>query len=121
MNNQAAFAQALLDPDLPCPSGLCTWNGSDPARRFAVYRNNVVVSLIDALADIVPGRFRAEIVGGLRRSKHRSHKGSTLAGANLHDLVVGHGIATGLALHRIQPAGARTERQGQAHRGDHRN
>ena len=54
MNNQAAFAQALLDPDLPCPSGLCTWKGSDPARRFAVYRNNVVVSLIDALADTYP-------------------------------------------------------------------
>lgn len=48
---QAGFAQALLDPDLPCPPGLRAWNGSDPARRLAVYRNNVVSSLIDALAD----------------------------------------------------------------------
>jgi hypothetical protein len=50
----AAFARALLQPDAPCPAGLKTWNGSDPAKRFAVYRNNVVVSLVDALADSFP-------------------------------------------------------------------
>ena len=49
--NQFAFASALLDPDLPAPAGLTAWNGSDPAQRFRVYRNNVIVSLIDALAD----------------------------------------------------------------------
>ena len=49
--NQNTFAAALLDPDLPAPAGLTTWNGSDPARRFRVYRNNVIISLIDALAD----------------------------------------------------------------------
>ncbi|TXT40632.1 MAG: hypothetical protein FD135_1058 [Comamonadaceae bacterium] len=54
MNSQTAFANALLNPDLPCPSGLTSWNGSDPAQRFAVYRNNVMVSLIDALADSYP-------------------------------------------------------------------
>jgi hypothetical protein len=54
MNSQTAFAHALLDPELPCPSGFKTWNGSDPAQRFAVYRNNVMVSLIDALADTFP-------------------------------------------------------------------
>jgi hypothetical protein len=46
---QAAFARALLDPDLSCPPDVTTWNGSDPLARLAVYRNNVVVSLIDAL------------------------------------------------------------------------
>lgn len=45
------FLDALFDPALPVPAGLSTWNDSDPAARFAVYRNNVVVSLIDALAD----------------------------------------------------------------------
>ena len=50
----AAFAHALLRPEAPCPAGLKTWNGSDPAQRFAVYRNNVVVSLVDALADGYP-------------------------------------------------------------------
>ncbi len=54
MRDQALFAQALLDPEMSVPAGLCTWNGSDPALRFAVYRNNVVVSLIDALADTFP-------------------------------------------------------------------
>ena len=51
MSTQTAFAATLLDPDLPPPDRLIAWNGSDPARRFAVYRNNVVVSLVDALAD----------------------------------------------------------------------
>lgn len=51
MSRQPCFAEALLDPGQPCPPGLTTWNGSDPARRFAVYRNNVIVSLVDALAD----------------------------------------------------------------------
>ncbi|MGA8171753.1 MAG: DNA-binding domain-containing protein [Methylocystis sp.] len=41
------FARALLDPTAPPPMGL-------PERRFAVYRNNVVVGLIDALAERFP-------------------------------------------------------------------
>lgn len=61
MSDQRLFATALLDPDAPCPAGLTAWNGSDPARRFAVYRNNVVVSLIDALADTFP--VTLELVG----------------------------------------------------------
>jgi hypothetical protein len=48
---EAAFAQALLDRESPPPAGLVAWNGSDPAARFAVYRNNVVASLTAALAD----------------------------------------------------------------------
>ena len=41
------FARALLDPNAPPPMGLT-------ARRFAVYRNNVVVGLVDALAERFP-------------------------------------------------------------------
>lgn len=48
---QTRFAAALLDPDIAPPPGLSSWNGSDPAQRFGVYRNNVVVALVDALAD----------------------------------------------------------------------
>ncbi len=48
------FAAALLDPDQALPAGLHTWNGSDPAPRFAVYRNNVASSLVAALADTFP-------------------------------------------------------------------
>jgi len=61
MSAQAAFAAALLDAQRPCPAGLLAWNGSDPAKRFAVYRNNVVSSLIDALADTFP--VTRELVG----------------------------------------------------------
>ena len=49
--SQADFAATLLDPDRDCPAGLRAWNGSDPTARLAVYRNNVLSSLIDALAD----------------------------------------------------------------------
>lgn len=52
--SEAEFAATLLDPVLPCPPGLHTWNGSDPARRLAVYRNNVTSSLVDALAATFP-------------------------------------------------------------------
>jgi len=50
----ASFAGALLDPHLPVPAGLRAWNGSDPGARLAVYRNNVVSSLVDALAETFP-------------------------------------------------------------------
>lgn len=61
MIGQQGFFEALLDPGQPPPSGLTTWNGSDPATRFAVYRNNVLASLIDALADTFP--VTQELVG----------------------------------------------------------
>lgn len=56
---RAAFAGALLDPGRPVPGGLVVpIPGKDSAarrkRRLAVYRNNVVVSLIDALASTFP-------------------------------------------------------------------
>ena len=54
MNRHEQFAQALLTPGLPCPDGLFSRNGADPASRFAVYRNNVHSSLINALADSYP-------------------------------------------------------------------
>lgn len=51
---QAAFAAALLDPAAPAPSDLATIGGKVPSKRFAVYRNNVVVSLIAALGSAYP-------------------------------------------------------------------
>lgn len=53
-DSTTAFARALMQPEMPCPGGLVTWNGSDPARRFAVYRNNVVVSLLEATSGAFP-------------------------------------------------------------------
>jgi hypothetical protein len=49
-----AFAQALCDSALPAPSGLQLPPGIDAGGRFAIYRNNIHVSLIDALADRFP-------------------------------------------------------------------
>lgn len=51
---QAAFARAVLDPASAIPGGLTAWNGSDPAVRFAVHRNNAVASLVGALEDTFP-------------------------------------------------------------------
>lgn len=51
---QQAFAAALLDPARVMPAGLRVAPGIDPARRFAVHRNNVVVALVDALAAAFP-------------------------------------------------------------------
>lgn len=54
MSGHDDFTATLLSAAGACPPGLRAWNGSDPAQRFAVYRNNVTVSLIDALADTYP-------------------------------------------------------------------
>ena len=54
MTAQNHFADALLMEEFVCPPGLTAWNGSDPGRRFAVYRNNVIVGLVDALAETYP-------------------------------------------------------------------
>ncbi|MCA0406177.1 MAG: DNA-binding domain-containing protein [Proteobacteria bacterium] len=51
---QSRFRQALLDPETAVPPEVTSWNGSDPAQRFAVYRNNVTVSLIEALGATFP-------------------------------------------------------------------
>lgn len=77
---QADFAACLLDPARPAPAGLRAWNGSDVSARLAVHRNNVVSSLIDALADTFPvvqamvgaEFFRAMASVFVRRSPPRS-------------------------------------------------
>lgn len=50
MSHHDAFASALLAPEATCNTGVFSRNGADPASRFAVYRNNVHSSLINALA-----------------------------------------------------------------------
>jgi hypothetical protein len=46
---ESSFAGALLDPKQPVPPGVTAHNAAIPARRFAVYRNNVVAGLGRAL------------------------------------------------------------------------
>lgn len=51
---QAEFSAALLDPDLPLPQGVIGPRGKGAVKRFAVYRNTVTVTRIEALSDIFP-------------------------------------------------------------------
>lgn len=48
------FAAALLDPAMPIPDGLTGPDGVASVRRFGVYRNNVVVGLVEALRAAYP-------------------------------------------------------------------
>ncbi|WP_202948101.1 HvfC/BufC N-terminal domain-containing protein [Caulobacter sp. AP07] len=50
----AAFAEALLDPTIPPPEGLIGPDGRPSAKRFAVYRNNVVLGLVETLKAAFP-------------------------------------------------------------------
>jgi hypothetical protein len=51
---RSALAVALLEPQQPVPDGWSSRRGSDAAQRLAVYRNNVVHSLVTALAETYP-------------------------------------------------------------------
>src|SRR4051794_6138522 len=51
---QKSFTLALLDSARGIPSGIRTAAGGRVSRRFSVYRNNVVVSLTEALATRFP-------------------------------------------------------------------
>ena len=52
--SQADFRAALLDAKLPVPEGLLDAHDAPAGTRFSVYRNNVVVSLIEALRVAFP-------------------------------------------------------------------
>src|SRR5271163_5216968 len=54
----AAFATALLDPQSETPTVVTGPNQKAAVKRYNVYRNNVTVSLIDALAAIFPATQR---------------------------------------------------------------
>jgi hypothetical protein len=51
---ETSFADALLNADRPVPRGIAAHNAAVPARRFAVYRNNVVSGLGKALKSRFP-------------------------------------------------------------------
>ncbi len=51
---ETSFADALLNADQPIPCGVTAHNAAVPARRFAVYRNNVMAGLGKALKSRFP-------------------------------------------------------------------
>ena len=60
-SQQSEFATALFDPDIAIPDNVTSHTTRRPAKRFAVYRNNVVASLVNALRAKFPATER--IVG----------------------------------------------------------
>jgi hypothetical protein len=54
VTSQGQFTSALTNPAEPVPSGLVSPRGTTDAKRFAVYRNNVHVSLTGAIAARFP-------------------------------------------------------------------
>jgi hypothetical protein len=51
---QAEFAAALVDPEAGVPASVTGPDGRPAPRRFAVYRNNVIAGLVNALTSSYP-------------------------------------------------------------------
>ncbi len=73
---QTEFAKGLLDPTLPTPEGVIGPNGRAAGKRYDVYRNNVIVSLTEALAAAYPvvqaivGKEFFDAMAGVHIRKH---------------------------------------------------
>lgn len=52
--SESDFAASLFAAEFRVPTGLRVWDGLEPSRRWGIYRNNVLSSLLDALADTFP-------------------------------------------------------------------
>lgn len=74
--DQARIRAAILDPTAPIPDGMTDGEGRPTRRRFAVYRNNVIVSLTEALEAAFPAVARlvsAEFFRAMAGTFARAH------------------------------------------------
>jgi hypothetical protein len=75
--DQKSFADALVDPLRPVPSGLTSARGTSDPKRFAVYRNNLVAGLGKALENRFPVTLRLvgeEFFRGMARAFIALHR-----------------------------------------------
>ncbi len=73
---QGEFARSVLDPGRAAPEDVTSHTARRPKRRFAVYRNNVYFSLIEALAAQYPAVARLlgrELFTGIAKSYIGAH------------------------------------------------
>ena len=94
MIDQSQFRSAMMDPGAPVPPTLTDGAGRPAGRRFSVYRNNVAVSLTEALIDGFPACYQVlgdELFRGMAAVYLRAHPPVTpvmaLFGASLADFL----------------------------------
>ena len=96
MSLQAHFHAALLDPDRAVPPGLIDPMGRPAGKRFAVYRNNVAVSLTRALEQgfpviraLVGEEFFAAMAGVFLRANPPQSRLMMFYGATMPEFLAG--------------------------------
>jgi hypothetical protein len=102
--SQTEFVQSLLEPDRALPAGLMAHTSQQPEKRFAVYRNNVVVGLTNALRAKFPATERIvgeEFFGAMARIFVMAHPPRSKIlhtyGEDFGDFIAGFGPAAELA------------------------
>lgn len=103
-HGEARFAAALADPEFPLPEGLTSARGEADRLRFAVYRNNVHVGLVEALVRAFPVVHRivgAEFFRAMARAYVAEHKPDSAVliryGSSFADFIAGFPPAERLA------------------------
>jgi hypothetical protein len=100
----AGFVGPLLDPERAVPDAVAGPRGKAAAKRYAVYRNNVTVSLIDALAEVYPATRRItgdEFFRAMARFHARSNPPTSPLlfeyGRGFPDFIAGYEHAQGMS------------------------
>ena len=97
---QGEFTRGIFDPDMAVPEGLLNADGTQAAKRFNVYRNNVAVSLTEALIAAFPVIYKLvgdQFFRGMAGIYLRKHKPTS-------PLMMYYGERMPMFLGRFQPA-----------------